>query len=190
MSGVLRGGSARRRQRSIWPTVLVVLAGVLAACGTTTSPTPARSGGPESPAPKPSHWPGTAVLAIIKLGGIDGEIAKAGKDFVEAADAQDVAAMWGAADGLIPVIKDAMPSIDPLERWDMTAELAGYLRKAFPLLLGGATQLRDSIASGDSAGVEEGSRKLADGLSAYAPARAILADLVPEALLQQRILNL
>lgn len=196
MIGVPCGGSGPRRQRSIWPTVLVVLAGVVAACGTVVSTSPVGSpgedatGGPTSPAPKPSHWPGTAVLAVIKLAGADGEIAKAGQDFQTAANSDDVALMWGAADGLIPVVQDLIPSIDPLEGFDKTAELAGYLRKAYPLLIEGATLLRDSITAGDVAGVEEGSRKLADGLIAYAPARAILSDLVIEALLQQRILNL
>jgi len=57
-------------------------------------------------------------------------------------------------------------------------------------MLEGATLLRDSITAGDVSGVEEGSRKLAEGLVAYAPARPILADLVPQALLQQRHFNL
>jgi len=170
--------------------VALVLAALVTACGGTSSPTPVTSAIPASPAPKPTPWPGPAVLAIIKLGGADGEIAKAGRDFTAAADASDVAALWGAADGLIPVIEDLISSVDPLEQWDKTAELGADLRGAYSLMLEGATLLRDSITAGDVAGVEEGSRKLAEGLVAYAPARPILADLVPQALLQQRHFNL
>jgi hypothetical protein len=169
---------------------MVLVAIIVAACGSTASPAPVVSGSPGSPQPKPTSWPGPAVLAIIKLGGADGEIAKAGQDFTAAADASDIAALWGAADGLVPVIEDLISSVDPLEQWDMTADLGAVLRKAYPLMLEGATLLRDSIIAGDVAGVEEGSRKLAEGLAAYAPARPILADLVPQALLQQRHFNL
>lgn len=172
---------------------LVALAVLLAACGSASSPTPTSSpgSGPDGSAvPRPSRWPGTAVLAIIKLGGIDGEIAKAGADLAKAADAGDPAAMWGAADGLIPVLEDTQLSVEHLAAWDETAELAAVLQEAYPLMLEGATQLRDAITAGDGAGVEEGSRTLAQGLTAYAPARPIIADLVPEALLQQRNLNL
>lgn len=184
--------TARRARPSSVPLVLAVaLAVLVAACGSSTTPGPDGSSAPDGSAgPKPSRWPGTAVLAIIKLGGTDGEIAKAGRDFITAADAGDVAAMWGAADGLIPVLSDLALSVDHLAAWDETAVLAGHLRVAFPLMLQGATQLRDSITAGDATGVEDGSRKLAQGLTAYAPARAILAELVPEALLQQRNLNL
>ncbi len=182
--------SDRTRSWRTWFAALLLLAGMVAACGGTASPSPVSSSGAESPGPKPSRWPGTAVLAVIKLGGGDGEIAKAGIDLTTAAQAGDVAALWGAADGLIPVIEDLIPAIDPLEGFDRTAELAGHLRTAFPLMLEGATLLRDSITAGDAKGVEDGSRKLAEGLAAYAPARAILADLVLEALLQQRIFTL
>ena len=191
MSNVPAGRPGRGRRRPMWLMAALLLAGVVAACGgTTSSPSPVVSAGTESPGPKPSRWPGTAVLAVIKLAGADGEIAKAGQDFITAADANDVALMWGAADGLIPVVEDLIPSVDPLERFDKTKELAEHLRKAYPLLVEGATLLRDSITAGDVPGVEEGSRKLAEGLTAYSPARAILNNLLLEAILQQRILNL
>ncbi|MBI2764175.1 MAG: hypothetical protein HYX54_10640 [Chloroflexi bacterium] len=195
MNTVPRGGSSRRGRRPCRPSILYLVVLVTACGGAATatpasSPTATGSDPAGSPAPKPPRWPGTAVLAVIKLAGADGEIAKAGKDFMTAANSNDLRLMWGAADGLIPVVQDLVSSVDPLERFNKTAELAGYLRKAYPLLIEGATLLRDSITAGDATGVEEGSRKLAEGLNAYAPARAILSDLVTEALLQQRILNL
>lgn len=186
-------GVVRTRRSALRALVMVGVVMLLAACGSASTPTPATSpsSGPDGSAdPRPSRWPGTAVLAVIKLGGIDGEIARAGADLAKAADAGDPAAMWGAADGLIPVLEDTSLSVEHLAAWDETAELAGYLQKAYPLMLEGAIQLRDSITAGDSAGVHEGSVKLAQGLTEYAPARPILATLVPEALLQKRNLNL
>ncbi len=171
------------------PLLLVIVAALLAGCGGAT-PTPTATGGAGTPGPRPPSWPGTAVLAIVKLGGIDGEIAKAGRDFITASEVKDVALMWGAADGLTKVIGDLDLSVEHLAAWDRTAVLAGHLATAYPLMLDGATLLRDSIVAGDADGVEEGSRQLAAGLTAYAPARPILAELVPEALLQQRNLNL
>lgn len=181
----------RARRRWLHGALLVVIAGLLVACSAGATPTPNQSGDPDgTPRPKPTFWPGTVVLAVIKLGGADGEIAKAGQDFITAADTGDVELLWGAADGLIPVVEDLVPSVDPLEGYELTAELGTHLRTAYPLMLEGATLLRDSIVAGDGAGVEEGSRKLAEGIAAYAPARAILAELVPQALLMQRTLNL
>ena len=177
-----RNGLARALASGLAVVVLVA-----AACGTTSTPGPSATTDPSgSNRPKPTHWPGTAVLAVIKLGGADGEIAKAGKDFAAAAAASDVAALWGAADGLVPVIEDLIPSVEPLEEYSLTAELGKDLRKAYPLMLEGARDLRDGIAAGNAQQVEEGSAKLAEGLAAYGPARSILADLVPQALLQQR----
>ena len=190
------GGSVRPRRWSVWLMFIWTVAVVVSGCGASatvspsTSPEPGQTSGSGTPGPNPSHWPGTVILAVIKIGEIDGEIAKAGNDLAAAADTQDVAAMRGAADGLIPVIQDVLSSVDPLQQWDRTTVLAGYLQTAYPLMLDGATQLRDALTTGDAAGVEAGSQKLAAGLKAYAPARAILVDLVPEALLQQRVYNL
>jgi len=187
-NGSSRAASVARGSKKAWLVVLVAV--LVAACGSSVTPAPSSTVTPDaSGAPRPSRWPGTAVLAVIKLGGIDGEIAKAGQDFIKAADAGDPALMWGAADGLIPVLEDTTISVEHLADWDQTAELAAILQAAYPLMLEGAMQLRDAITAGDATGVQEGSNKLAKGLTTYAPARPIIADLVPEAILQQRILN-
>lgn len=188
-NGSSLAASVARCPRTVWLVVLVLV--LVAACGSSVTPAPSSTATPDgSGAPRPSRWPGTAVLAVIKLGGIDGEIAKAGQDFIAAADAGDPALMWGAADGLIPVLEDTPLSVEHLAAWDETADLAAILQAAYPLMLEGAMQLRDAIAAGDARAVEEGSAKLAKGLTTYAPARPIIADLVPEAILQQRVLNL
>jgi hypothetical protein len=154
-----------------------------------TSAAPDDSGprGSIDPSARP-RWPGTTVLAVIALGAADGEIRKAGDDLQRAADAEDLKAMWGAADGLAKMIEGLMPNIDRLEIYDGTRAVAALYRKAFPELDAGARQLRDSITKGDSAGVVAGSQLIAQGLQDYAPIRPLIADLVEEAIVQQRLL--
>ena len=198
---------------------LAVVAVVAAACGTSTgSPTapagstvpssapvigpaaPSGSAGPAAagstkPDASPPRWPGTTVLAVIALGGADGEIREAGDDLQAAAASQDLKAMWGAADGLATMINGLMPNIDRLEVYEVDEPLtqqwkqvAALYRKAFPELLAGAKQLRDSITSGDANGIVAGSQAIAQGLTDYAPIRQQIAALVEQAILQQRLL--
>jgi hypothetical protein len=184
-----------------------LVAVLVAACGGTTLPSqpilvvegsappsaPAASGGPTggSAAPDPSQprWPGTTVLATIAMGAADGEIQKAGVDLQAAADKQDLRAMWGAADGLAKMIDGLMPNIERLEIYEGTRDVAAIYRTAFPQISAGAKQLRDSITSGDSAGVVAGSQAIAKGLADYAPVRRMIGALVEQAILQQRLLT-
>ena len=174
----------------------LVLAVALAACGTAApsgaastsgqppSSAPAGSGGPEA---SPERWPGTTVLAVIALGAADGEIQKAGADLQSAADTRDLKAMWGAADGLAKMIDALIPNLDRLDVYPPTKSVGRLYRTAFPELAAGAKQLRDSITSGDSAGVIAGSQQIARGLGDYSPIREQIAALVEQAILQQRL---
>jgi hypothetical protein len=146
------------------------------------------SAAPGSPEASPPRWPGTTVLAVLALGGADGEIRKAGDDLQAAANAEDLKAMWGAADGLARMIDGLMPDIDRLEVYAGTRPVAALYRKALPELLAGAKQLRDSISSGDSAGVVAGSQAISHGLADYGPIREQIAGLVEQAIVQQRLL--
>jgi hypothetical protein len=177
--------------------LLALIASVAVGCGTSTAPT--RSGppagspspvaaGPAVPGDSQPHWPGSTVLAVIALGAADGEIQKAGADLQAAADKQDLKAMWGAADGLAKMIDGLMPNLDRLEDFNGTTDVSKIYRQAFPELSAGARQLRDSITSGDSAGVVAGSQQIAKGLADYAPVRQLIAGLVEQAILQQRLL--
>jgi hypothetical protein len=154
-------------------------AGVVGSAG------PGDSGAPN---PEPTRWPGTTVLAVIALGAADGEIWKAGADLGKAADQQDLKAMWGAADGLATLIDKLSPNIDRLEGFPLTDPVAKQYRAAFPALSAGAKQLRDAITAGDAAGIEAGSRRLAEGLALYGPIRQPMAALVEQAITQQRLL--
>lgn len=170
----------------------LTLAIVALGCGTaspnSSTGAPAPSGSAAAGAnPTPPRWPGTTVLAVIALGAADGEIRKAGDDLQAAAGKQDLKALWGAADGLAKMIDGLMPNLERLEVYPGTAPIAAQYRAAFPDLAAGAKLLRDSITSGDSAGVVAGSQQIARGLSAYAPIRREIAGLVEQAIVQQRL---
>jgi hypothetical protein len=123
------------------------------------------------------------------MGAADGEIQKAGVDLQAAVEKQDLRAMWGAADGLAKMIDGLMPNIDRLEIYEGTRPAAAIYRKAFPQISAGAKQLRDSITSGDAAGVVAGSQAIAKGLADYAEVRRLIGALVEQAIVQQRLLT-
>lgn len=151
--------------------------------------TSGTAGGSAAPGGSIPHWPGTTVLAVIALGAADGEIQKAGVDLQAAADAQDLKAMWGAADGLARMIDGLTPNIARLEFYPGTQPAAALYRKAFPELGNGAKQLRDSITAGDASGIVAGSQLIAQGLADYAPVREVIGGLVEQAIVQQRLLT-
>ena len=181
--------------------VAALLGAVVAACGATTLPSRSPfvitgsaapsgvAGSGAVPGASQPLWPGTTVLATIAMGAADGEIQKAGADLQAAVEKQDLRAMWGAADGLAKMVDGLIPNIERLEIYDGTKEAAAIYRKALPQLSAGAKQLRDAITSGDSAGVVAGSQAIAKGLVDYAPVRRIIAGLVEQAILQQRLLT-
>jgi hypothetical protein len=196
---------ALHRVPSILALVVALL--VVVACGTSTAgpsatpggsgvaanpnPTPGAAGssvGPPVPGASQPRWPGTTVLAVIALGAADGEIQKAGDDLQAAATNEDLKAMWSAADGLSKMIDALLPNLDRLDVYAGTQPVEAMYRKAFPELSAGAKQLRDSITAGDSAGVVAGSQAIAQGLEDYAPIRQVIAGLVEQAILQQRLL--
>ena len=144
--------------------------------------------GSVEPGPSQPRWPGTTVLAVIALGAADGEIQKAGTDLQRAAEAQDLQAMWGAADGLANLVDALIPNLERLDVYEGTKPVADRYRAAFPDIGGGAKQLRDAITGGDPSGVVAGSQRIAKGLQAYAPIRREIAALVEQAIVQQRLL--
>ena len=146
------------------------------------------AGGSLGPGDSIVRWPGTTVLATIALGAADGEIQKAGNDLQAAAASEDLKAMWGAADGLAKMIDGLTPNIARLEIYPLTQPAAAIYRKAFPELASGAKQLRDAITAGDANGIVAGSKLIEQGLVDYQPVREIIAGLVEQAIVQQRLL--
>ncbi|HUP53884.1 MAG TPA: hypothetical protein VM408_00130 [Methylomirabilota bacterium] len=182
------------------------LSGLVIACGTSVAPSapgpsptiglpgssggglPAGSPGVAGPGSSLLRWPGTTVLAVIALGAADGEIDKARADLQKAADAQDLPAMRGAADGLAKMIEALMPNLERLDAYEGTKPVAALYRTAFPEIAAGATRLRDAVAAGDGPGITAGYVRLVEGIKLYGPIRRQIGALVEQAIVQQRLL--
>jgi hypothetical protein len=179
-------GAPRRAVRIL---ALMLLVASVVACGgpaATPSPSPTGDATLASPGPAATPWPSSVIEAVLALGAADAELWKAGADIARAADAKDVTAMWGAADGTVKLIEGLMPNIDALEAYPHTAELGAAYRASFPVMLDGATTLADSITAGDAAGVVAGSKQLAKGIALYANVRAMLEGYVNDALAMKK----
>jgi hypothetical protein len=163
-----------------------------APAGTASASAPAGSGAPPpsdtAVQPSPSSWPGDIVEGVMNLGKADAQIQAAGADLGAAAAYEDLEAMWGAADGLATLLERLIPQVDRIRDYPATADAAKAYDASLPVMLAGAQKVRDSITSGDAAGLTAGSEQLAQGLQAYAQARQLIGPLVDQAILMQRLL--
>ena len=154
--------------------------------------TPPASVGPvgraQAPQPSATAWPGGVVEAIVVLGAADQDIQTAGGDLGTAVNNQDLEAMWGAADGLATMLEQLPAQVDRIRGYPAMAALAAAYDAALPDMIGGAKDLRDAITDENAAGITAGSQRLSNGLKAYAAVRPILAPLVEQGFLMQRLL--
>jgi len=169
----------------------LVIAAVAACGGGATAAKPSGSAvSAATPGPQATPWPANVVDSVLALAAADTELWKAGADIAKAANAKDVEAMWGAADGMVKLITAMMPDVGNLEAYPYTAELGAKYRAALEPMLAGATQLRDSITAGDAAGVVAGSKQIGAGITLYADVRKILQAYVDQALTMKKNLTL
>jgi hypothetical protein len=180
--------------------LLVVL--LVAACGaanSTGSPLASPSGDVSAPVspdasaseatgPSPTAWPGGVVEAVVLLGKADAEVQKAGGDLGAAAANEDLAAMWGAADGVAPLLEKMQGQVDRIRDYPETAAAAQAYDAALPDMLAGATGIRAAIDAKDPAALAAAVKQLGTGTAAYAEARRQIAPLVEQAILMQRVL--
>ena len=171
--------------------LVLLLAILVAACGATTTPTaravPVRHApGNGGLAPSATPWPGGVVEAVMILAKADADIQTAGADLGAAAAYQDLEAMWGAADGLATLIERLQTQVPRIAEYPETAPAADAYAKAFPDMLAGARQIRDSITAKDAAGIAAGSQQLAKGIEAYRLARRLIGPLADQAIFMQR----
>ncbi len=146
------------------------------------------SGSSRAPEPTATAWPGGVVEAIVVLGAADNDIQTAGGDLGTAVSNEDLEAMWGAADGLATTLDQLPAQVDRIRGYPAMATLAAAYDAALPDMIGGAKDLRDAITAKDAAGITAGSQRLSKGLKAYAGVRPILAPLVEQGFLMQRLL--
>jgi hypothetical protein len=179
---------------------LALLAALLvAACGAGTSSAPGASpsgatgasaspDGSEAVGPRPTPWPGGVVEAVVLLGKADAEIQKAGGDLGAAAASEDLEAMWGAADGLAPLLEKMQGQVDRIRDYPETAEAAKAYDAALPDMVAGATGIRAAIDAKDATALAAAVQQLGTGTAAYAEARRQIGPLVEQAILMQRTL--
>jgi hypothetical protein len=175
----------------------VVLA---AACGANAPASPAGSSGrplssaagsgvqdPLGPGSSVRRWPSRTVDAMVALGTVDEQIANAGADLQAAVQREDLAAMWGAADGLAKLIDAQLPNVGELAKDPATQAAGTIYQAAFPEISAGAKQLRDAITAGDAQAILAGTQRLLNGLHAYEPVRELIPDLLEQAVTQKRM---
>jgi hypothetical protein len=164
--------------------VVLVLVFLVGCGGTVASPSPSAPAG--SPSPAATAWPRGVAQAVLNLAAADSEIGKAGVDLVAAAEEEDLVLMRGAAAGLVGVAEPNIANAELLETFELTRPAGARARGAMVGLRDAAAMIRDAIDAGDSAGIEEGSGRLAAALQVYGEARVLLSGLAEEALRQIR----
>ncbi len=189
-----RAGAGRTAGRGA--AALVVLALVAGCGGTSPGPTgtPLASGSPGGSGaasgdrgPRPTAWPGNAVLGIEALGAADVEIRKGINDFSAGVAAEDLALMRRAADGLAGV-DVLLPNTDRIEIFPPMRPLAARLRDVLPEISEASRRLRAAIDAGDGPGISTASGELAEALTGYAEVQPELAGWVIESVEQRRLL--
>jgi hypothetical protein len=179
--------------------LVLLVALLVAACGaatssgspsssTSTPAAPSSPGASEAIGPSPTAWPGGVVEAVVLLGKADAEIQKAGGDLGAAAASEDLEAMWGAADGLAPLLEKMQGQVDRIRDHPETAAAAKAYDAALPDMLAGATGIRAAIDAKDAAALAAAVQQLGTGTAAYAEARRQIGPLVERAILMQRVL--
>lgn len=179
--------------------LVLLIALLVAACGAATSSgapsssppaasEPSSPGASEATGPSPTSWPGGVVEAVVLLGLADAEIQEAGGDLGAAAANEDLEAMWGAADGLAPLLEKVQRQVDRIRDYPETAAAAAAYDAALPDMLAGATGIRGAIDAKDATALAAAVKQLGTGTAAYAEARRQIGPLVEQAILMQRVL--
>lgn len=154
---------------------------------------PAPAASPGSPGasgaatPRPTAWPGNAVLGIEALGVADNEIRQAIVDFSQGVEQEDLALMRRAAAGLagVEVLK---PNVDRIDIFPPMQPMAARYRDVLPRIADAARRLRDAIDEGNAEEITAASRDLTAALTDYAEVQPELAGWVNESIEQRRLL--
>ena len=189
-----------RRRRSHRPLlVIAVPLAALAALVLGCTATPATQGpgdtgavtsqGPQGtgPTPKPTSWPGTVVAATIALGAADGQFESMGNDMQTAVDANSPQEMLLAAQSGLDFLTGNQKNIPLIQAYPETKPLGDALAKAYADMIAGLQKIKDSLTSGDAAGVQAGFQQWAAGSTEYAAVRQGLSDKSEQAIFMQRI---
>jgi hypothetical protein len=184
------------RARGALVTAILTGAVVLAACGTSSSPTASASPSPSAaaaaaspdalPSPTSTPWPGNVAGAVIAIGAVDAQIAAAGQDMNAAITAKDLAHLRGAAEGLVTLLDETQRFIDTARAYPATKDMADAFTRAFSGMRDGAQEVADGVKNGDAQAINGGFTALGVGLNLYGLARTSLGPVLEQAIEQQK----
>jgi hypothetical protein len=181
------------------PTALIAAALILAlaaaACSSAppVGPTPAGSPSPvivpgsASPGPTATPLPGDVADALIALGVLDSQIAAAGQALDAAVTAKDLAAMAGAAGGLVNLLDGYAGSVTTVSGYAGSKGLGEAYAKAFVAMRAGAAGISEGVKTGVAASIDAGVKELATGITTYGLVRKALGPLLEQAISQKKM---
>jgi hypothetical protein len=168
--------------------------GLLAvACGPTTvtgsppAPATATATGEGSGGPRPTTWPGNAILGIEALGAADGPILAAINDLNAGIQTEDLALMRKAAAGLAG-IDVLLPNIDKINIYPPMVSFATRYGDAIRAISAAAKSLQTAIDAHDAAGIGTSSQQLLTALALYSAVQPELASWVEQSIVMRRLL--
>jgi hypothetical protein len=177
---------------------LALVASVAVGCGPSTPivPTLAPASLGSSPAasagvggvPRPTPWPGDAVLGIEALGIADGQIGAATTDLGKGIADEDLTLMRKAADGLAGV-DVLLPNMTKIRLEPAMRPFADKYEAAIKAISAGGKALRDAIDKGDAPAIATSSQDLLNGLKLYTALQGELAAWIEQMPEQKRLLT-
>lgn len=175
---------------------LIVVALLAGACGdartatgTPSSPASGTSASPDSSsgtAPKPTPWPGNAVLGIVALGAADGQILAALSDVGRGIQTEDLAVIRSAADGLSG-LDVLLPNLDRINIYEPMRPFAERYGAAIRGIVAASKDVRAAIDARDSNAITATTQALITSLGAYTAVQPELASWVEQSIAQQRL---
>lgn len=178
--------------------LIVVIALVVGGCGdgrptTVSASPPPNSGGPSSPdasaeaGPKPTPWPGNAVIGVTALGAADGQILAALNDLGRGIATEDLALIRRAADFLAG-LDVLLPNLEKIEIYEPMVPFAERYGAAMRGIIAAAKAVRSAIDAGDATAITTTTGALIESLGAYTDVQPELADWVEQSIAQRRLI--
>jgi len=177
--------------------IVLVVGAFLAACGPSnvvvpTLPPASLGGSPGASGgagvPKPTPWPGDAVLGMEALGIADGQIGSATSDLSKGIADEDLVLMRKAADGLAGV-DVLLPNMVKIRLEPAMRPFADKYEAAIKAISAGGKSLRDAIDRGDAKAIATSTQSLLNGLAMYTAIQGELADWIEQMPEQKRMLT-
>jgi hypothetical protein len=193
-------GTGRAGGRDVQPAAVLIgalIVGLLAvgcadgrASPSTATVPPASAsaspGGSGGIAPKPTPWPGNAVLGIVALGAADGQILAALSDLGRGIQTEDLALIRRAADGLTG-FDVLLANVDRINVYEPLRPFGERYAAAIRGIVAAAKDVRTAIDAGDANAIETSTAALITSLGAYTDVQPELADWVEQSIAQRRL---